>query len=241
MKDMTMPPLPGSAAYFLDFDGCLVELAARPDAVVVPRGLTPLLARLGARGALALVSGRSVAELRRALPGLSVAMAGSHGAEHARGRGRIARLAVDRAVLARAVAAVRDAAAPIPGLLVEVKPVAVALHFRAAPAQAGRAAEIMAAVAQGAPGFHLHHGKMLIEMRPDGIGKGDAVGRFLRAEPFRGRTPVVMGDDLTDEPAFAVANRHGGVSIKVGPGPSCARHRLADPAAVRRYLTWAAA
>lgn len=236
-----MPPHPARAAYFLDFDGCLVALARQPDAVVVPVGLVALLNRLHRRagGALALVSGRSIADLVGMLPGLVVPMIGSHGAERLWRRGRVERLDIDRTVLDRAIERVTDVARTAPGFLVEVKPVAVGLHYRADPSLAEKAGHAMSGIAEDAPGFHLHPSKQLIELRPDGVGKGQAVAALLTEPPFRGRKPVVFGDDLTDEPAFALANRRGGVSVKVGSGRTAARHRLADPSRVRQVLsTW---
>jgi trehalose 6-phosphate phosphatase len=67
---------------------------------------------------------------------------------------------------------------------------------------------------------------MVVELRPDGIGKGNAVQDLMRVPPFQRRIPVMFGDDATDEPAFALANRMGGLSVKVGPGATLARHRL---------------
>ncbi|QBY00357.1 trehalose-phosphatase [Rhodophyticola sp. CCM32] len=238
-----MPPHPARAAYFLDFDGCLVAIAPRPDAVVIPRGLVQMLDRLYHRagGALALVSGRAIADLQGFLPGLNVPMVGCHGAEHARGRGRVTRLRVDRDILAQAIAALHAAAGPVPGFLVEVKPVSVGLHYRANPALEPEAEAIMGRIAKAAPGFHLHQSKQMIELRPDGADKGQAVAKLLSEASFQGRCPVVMGDDLTDEPAFAQANRRGGVSVKIGQGATAARHRLRDPQQVRHWLNiWGA-
>ncbi len=236
-----MPPHPDRPAYFLDFDGCLVDLAPHPDAIRVPRGVVATLARLHAQsgGALALISGRPLADLMRFLPGLTVPMVGSHGAERRWGR-RVARLRVDQDVLAKARARLQAVAAKHPGYFVEIKPVAVGLHYGADLTLASHAAETMAEIAAEASGFHLHPSKNMIELRPDGIGKDSGLRALMSDLPFRGRVPVVMGDDLTDEPAFQIANARGGVSVKVGPGTSAARHRLASPALVRETLAvWA--
>lgn len=231
--------LPARPAVFLDFDGCLVDLAPTPDAARVPRGLPPLLHRVHrlADGALALVSGRPVAQLRAFLPGLHCIMVGSHGAERWDGQGAVARAAVNPATLAHVKARAAEIIGTTQGLIFEDKPVAVGLHYRGAPQHFDRLQGEAEALVAGSPGFHLHHGKMVMELRPDGIGKGQAVAALLRSEPFRGRSPVMMGDDATDEPAFAIANAHGGVSVKVGPGPTCATRRVGSPAQVRRLLT----
>jgi trehalose 6-phosphate phosphatase len=127
-----------------------------------------------------------------------------------------------------------------PGLLLERKPVGLGLHYRGAPDRAGAVTALAEALLPGLPGFHAHHGKMVIELRPDGIGKGHALRDLMRSAPFQGRHPVMFGDDATDEPAFAVANTMGGLSVKIGPGPTVARHRLANPHHLRRLLArWA--
>lgn len=228
-------------AIFLDFDGCLVNIAARPQDVVVPRTLPPLLDRLHrlTGGALAIVSGRSVGELRRFVPGLEATLCGSHGAERLRGS-RVERLRVDRDALAAAAALAEREIGSEPGLIVERKPVGLGLHYRGAPSRAGDVEALAAALLGGLPGYHAHRGKMVIELRPNGVGKGGVVADLMRAPRFRGRVPVMMGDDRTDEPAFEVVNRLGGLTVKIGPGWTAARARLGAPAEVRRLLAaWA--
>lgn len=238
-----MDRLPTRPAVFLDFDGCLVDLAPTPDGVQVPRGLGALLHRVHRvnGGAVALVSGRPVAQLRAFLPGLHCVMVGSHGAERWNGQGAIARVPIDMDVLARMKARGAEIIGTTPGLIFEDKPVAVGLHYRGAPQHFDCLRVEAEALIADSPGFHLHHGKMVMELRPDGIGKGNAVEELLHKGTFRGRVPVMMGDDATDEPAFAVANRHGGVSVKVGPGITCATRRVGSPVQVRRILSTLAA
>ncbi len=230
-------------AIFLDFDGCLVDLAPRPQDVVVPCRLPQVLVRLNAAtgGALALVSGRPVHELRRFVPGLDAFFCGSHGAERGRRGGPVARLAVDGAALEQAAAQAEAAVSDIRGLLVERKPVGIGLHYRGAPKRRAEVEDLAGRLLASLPDYHAHHGKMVIELRPDGIGKGHAVAEFMRSPRFRGRVPAMFGDDATDEPAFDEVNRLGGLSVKVGKGPTGARVRLASPTAVRRLLAhWAA-
>ncbi|MEO6927754.1 MAG: trehalose-phosphatase, partial [Casimicrobiaceae bacterium] len=85
-------------------------------------------------------------------------------------------------------------------------------------------------------GFHLQAGKRLLEIRPEGRDKGTAIRDFMKESPFRGRVPVFIGDDRTDEHGFAVVRSLKGIAIKVGDGPTIANHRLDDVAAVRRWL-----
>lgn len=232
------PDLPDDAALFLDFDGCLVDIAPRPDAVVVPGDLPRRLRRLHDRldGALALVSGRDVAELRRWLPDFPGAVAGSHGAELCRD-GRVIETThrADLDVTALHADAAR-AAAGHPAILVERKPHGVALHYRADPTLKGVVEGAMEALARAHPGMVLQPAKMAVELRPAGVGKGAAVERLMGAFPFAGRVPVYAGDDLTDEEAMAAAQARGGFGIKIGAGETVGRFRLAEPSALAAWL-----
>ena len=231
------PPGPADAdwALFLDIDGTLLDLAPRPEAVVVPAALPPLLDTLTHHlsGALALVSGRSLDGIDRLFPGRRDA-AGSHGAEW-RQDAREHSLPADwlAGLLPRLG---RDIALP-PGLRLEPKACALALHYPRHPAaepQVRRLAERLAALSPER--LRILAGKQVIELLPDGIDKGQAIERFLALPPYAGRRPVFVGDDRTDEDGFAAVNRRDGISVKVGPEPTAARHRLASPAEVRHWL-----
>lgn len=236
--DAGPPDLPGDAALFLDFDGCLVEIAPRPDAVVVPPDLPGRLARLHRRlgGAVALISGRGIADLRRHLPGFPGAIAGSHGAELSLDGRRIEATHGAKIDLAGLHAAARDLATPHPALLVEAKPHGVALHYRADPALRGFVEDAMTRLAAAFPGMALQPARMALELRPAGVGKDAALARLIGLDGFAGRMPVYAGDDLTDEPAIAEAQARGGFGIRIGGGRTVARHRLPDPAALARWL-----
>jgi trehalose 6-phosphate phosphatase len=128
-------------------------------------------------------------------------------------------------------------AAKHPALVLEDKGVNLALHFRAAPQLRAEVQDAARALAAGLGGeFEVQLGKMVVELRPSGKDKGVAIAEFLDEPPFKGRTPVFVGDDLTDEFGFALINRVGGHSVKVGEGESAARWRLPDSAAVRAWL-----
>lgn len=226
-------------ALFLDFDGTLVELAPTPEAIVVPERLGPLLEawrdRLG--GALALVSGRSLDSLRRHIP-LALAMAGSHGAEWRDSDGRTGAIA-DVCPAFERLKSRLISYAQTQGLLYEDKGRALALHFRQAPEKReALEREIEREAGPVAQSIKLIRGNGVRELHPVGVDKGAALARFMQAEhePFRGRRPVYIGDDTTDEDAFAWVNAHGGVSIKVGAGPTRATERLADPRTVLDFL-----
>lgn len=238
------PPLPSpDRALFLDVDGTLVEIAAAPDAVRVPDGLVPLLERLerGLGGALALVSGRTIAMLDTLFAPLRLAAAGNHGLERRRADGRLIRPAPSPAVSA-ARAAMGNFAHDHRGVILEDKALSVALHFRNAPDAAEDAlalAERVAADSGG--GLFVQRGKMMVELRPPGGDKGSVIADFMREPPFAGRLPVFVGDDVTDEHGFAVVNGMGGVSIRVGTnGATAAHHRLNDVSSLRDWLDGAA-
>lgn len=225
------------AALFLDFDGTLVELADTPDSILVPFELRHLLGRLSARleGRLALVSGRPIADLDRHVGQTAIARSGSHGLELelAGGGGRSARVP---AGLDQAQRSVAEFAAARPGLLVENKPAGVALHYRLAPQLAAEAEQFMTDVG-ACTGLDVQLGKMVAELRPAGPDKGSAI-RELMAEPgFAGARPVFVGDDQTDEHAFAAAAAMGGAGILVGPPrPTAASWRLAGVSEVALWL-----
>lgn len=235
------PPPAGGAkrwALFLDLDGTLLAIADAPDRVQVNAGLRALIRvlRRALGGAVALVSGRDVADVERLFPRLRLSIAGLHGIERRDAHGVLHRGRVPR-ILSQLRARLVEAAGRHAGLLLEDKQFALALHYRRAPRLAGFAHRLVAALAAKTRGrFQLQRGKRVAELRPTGCDKGTAIGEFMRESPFRGRTPVFVGDDATDECGFMVVNREYGISVKVGPGRTCARWRLRDVAAVHAWL-----
>jgi trehalose 6-phosphate phosphatase len=220
-------------ALFLDFDGTLVALADHPDEVTPPTELRRLLPALQQRLnlALAVVSGRPLRQLERHLPP-GLALAGIHGGEW-----RWPGQAPQRAATANLDPARRYLAdwQPPPGVWIEDKDLALAVHYRARP-EAAALCEQHAAAAAADAGARLMAGKQVIEIKPRGIDKGAALQRFMAAAPFAGRLPVFVGDDVTDEDGFAAAQALGGIGIKVGPGDSQARHRFHDIEEVFEWL-----
>lgn len=240
------PPLPhrGSPwALFLDVDGSLLEFAADPSGVHVPRTLLDLLQRLrdALDGALALVSGRGIDDLDRLFAPLRLPAAGIHGCELRDADGTHRTLGLDQGLAARLHASARELAAALPGVLLEPKHAAVALHYRQAPALAAQVHEGAARIVAALPGIALQPGAMVCELKPADVDKGRAVDALRTAAPFRGRTPVFVGDDLTDEHAFAAVNRADGLSVLVGARPSAARYALPAPADVQAWLRHVAA
>ena len=234
-----LPEPTGDWAFFLDVDGTLLEHAERPDAVRPGEAVFRLLARLerATGGALALISGRSVSDMDALFAPLRLLVAGQHGVERRDARGTVHRHASSAAALPGVAARIADFVAHRPGLLLENKGNSLALHYRLAPQFASAAqAAVREAARRLGEGFEVLGGKMVVELKPSGRDKGSAIEEFMREPPFRGRKPVFIGDDATDEYGFGVVNRLGGESVKVGPGPSAARWRIADAPAVRAWL-----
>lgn len=231
-----VPRLDSASALFLDFDGTLVDIAPAPDRVVVEPGLVASLGSLARcmGGALGIVSGRPIAEVDRWLAPLQLPVAGIHGAERRSADGAVRRIALSGL---DAVAEAAERVATLhPGLRVERKGVAVALHYRLAPQHEADCLAAMADAVSRDPGLHLMRGKMVVEVLPNGVSKGHAIDAFLAEPPFAGRRPVFLGDDVTDEHGFAAVQRLGGEAVKVGPGDTIAALRLGSPDNVRRWL-----
>jgi trehalose 6-phosphate phosphatase len=240
-RDLSFPPadLIDGASLFLDFDGTLVELAARPEAVVVDAALTGLLDRLADRldGRVALVSGRSIDQLDGFLgdAGGAIGLIGSHGAETRLAGGAIVR--PDRpASLDAAAQLFADRFGGRDGVVIEAKSLGVGLHYRLDPSAEDEAHAIAEAFA-AAHDLEVQHGKMMVELRLPGHDKGAAIAALLDRAPFAGHPPVFLGDDLTDEPGFVACARHDGAGVLVGDARDTAAHyRLPNVAAVHNWL-----
>ncbi|PSJ39578.1 trehalose-phosphatase [Allosphingosinicella deserti] len=240
MSELLPPPPPDlldGAALFLDFDGTLVELAETPDAISVPDHLHSLLDRLGRAlsGSLAIISGRAISDLERHLGPLPIAVSGSHGLELRTAEGQMGPVPAP-ATLAVARDEIRQFAADAPGVIVEDKPASVALHYRGAPDREADAVALAGGLA-ARTGLTVQAGKMVVELRPAGADKGDALRRLMAEPAFANKRPVFVGDDLTDEHAFVAAKEMGGAGILVGPSrETAAAWRLDDVAAVAAWL-----
>ena len=242
MVQLSLPEPRADWALFLDFDGSLVELAATPDAVHVADDLLRLLEELETHldGALAIVSGRPIAQLDDYLAPHRFPTAGLHGLERRRSDGLLVPAPARSDQLANIAAGLEAFAAAHPAVLIEDKGVTIALHYRGAPQLEDACRAIMQDLAaQCGDDMVLLAGKMVFEIKPANVDKGQVIDAFVAEAPFAGRIPVFCGDDVTDEPGFAAANRHGGVSIRVGAptaGSTIARFRVTDVGALFAWL-----
>ena len=233
-------PLPaGPWCLFLDVDGTLLELADSPGGVAVDEALMPLLRRLrdAAGGAVALVSGRTISNLDGLLGSTWLPIAGLHGCERrdARGELHVAPIALEQ--LAEVREGLKRLTARHPGLLLEDKGAGLALHFlKARELEHELRAEVALLAAPLVPRFALLDGHAVIEVKPAAHTKDSAVSAFMEEAPFRGRTPIFIGDDVTDYGGFTAVRRFdGGLAIAVGPRVK-SEWWLQDPRAVRGWL-----
>ena len=233
-------PLDDRCALFLDIDGTLLEFAPTPDGVVVDRELADLLTALGRAldGAVALITGRTLANVDKLFRGTKQLVAGLHGSERRSADGSVYRHERAAKELAQLRADMARFAARHKGLMFEDKGTTFAIHYRRAPALASIVHRTLRRHTAHASivGWHLQRGKGILELRPEGRDKGTTIVDYLREPPFEGRKPVFVGDDLTDEFGFDAVAALGGQAVKVGPGPTSATHRLPDVSAVREWL-----
>jgi trehalose 6-phosphate phosphatase len=237
-----LPPVPPSASsdwcLFLDVDGTLIELSDTPFDTIADDALKALLGNLSQRfgGALALVSGRSIEYLDALFAPLHLPSAGLHGVERRLATGVMhgasfadSRLDVTRAALAAVVQR-------HPGTLLEDKGRTVGVHYRMAPQFEPAVRESVAQIAaELGSDYHVQAGNMMLEIKPRGFTKGQAIEGFLQEAPFAGRKPVFAGDDLTDLDGFRAVEAGGGFSVGVGERVH-GTYQLADPAAVHAWL-----
>jgi len=227
-------------ALYLDIDGTVLDIAETPDATEVPDFVVPLLAQLGRKvdGAIAFVSGRPIAAIDTLFRPLKLAAVGVHGGEIRMPDGQ---LIADQRLSSQLQAVeplLQRAMQQIPGAALENKQCVIALHYRRAP-QRGREVLNAAELVVGSLGseFALSLGKCVVEIRARHLTKGAGLRQLMEQPPFRGRVPIFAGDDTSDEDAFEVVNRLGGISVRVGEvGPTAARYRLADPQQLRGWL-----
>ena len=238
VKRAQRPPWPPEPAVFLDLDGTLIEIARRPDAVTRTRRLEALLARLpvAVGNAIAIVSGRTVADVDRVLGPHRLAVAGIHGLERRSVGGQVRRIALKLDWMHGARDAMERFVKAHPGLMLENKGVSLALHYRNCPELENTVRDFVAHLDLPVAAERLQ-GRKVVEVKPWQVNKGTAIRAYMSEPPFAGRTPVFVGDDVTDESGFLVVNEFGGVSVKVGDGPTAANWTLPGVSQVLGWLT----
>jgi trehalose 6-phosphate phosphatase len=223
-----------TTALLLDIDGTLLDIVPRPEDVVVPETLKDALSRLQhlSGGALALISGRPLAQIDQLFSPLRLPAVGTHGAE----------LRIDPLQAATASpplpAGLRQALAKLAtgNVRFEDKTASAALHYRQAPEQEQALLEGASKILRTFPGFELLRGKAIVEIKSKAFDKGTAFAAIMQAAPFAGRTPLFIGDDTTDEAIFARLAAFRGIGISVGKTMTGAAYSLPSPAAVRLWL-----
>jgi trehalose 6-phosphate phosphatase len=236
----TIPVDLADTAILLDVDGTLLDIAPRPHDVMVSDQLRAMLRRLSHRlgGALGLISGRSLADIDSIFAPLRLPAVGGHGAE-------IRAAAHNEAVRMRTAPIdkpLKQRFAEIgqlgPGIIVEDKGYSIAIHYRLAPQFAGAVIRSVAAICDryGCEGLSILPGKSVIEIKPRGFDKGSGLKELMSVPPFAGRKPIFVGDDVTDEAAFAMLPRYAGIGVSVGGIVPGASFNFDGPKDVRLWL-----
>jgi trehalose 6-phosphate phosphatase len=236
----SLVPHLGETAILLDIDGTLLDLAPTPREVWVPPGLAETLAGLLERtsGALALVSGRSLNDIDLIFAPKQFPAVGGHGAEM--------RLSTDNeAVAAHAppmdkelklrLAAIAKLS---PGILLEDKGYSLALHYRLAPHAEKAIYEAVSLIRADLPNAPIEvlPGKSVCEIKHSGFNKASGVRELMKHEPFKGRRPLFIGDDVTDETVFAIMPDMQGLAFSVGRRAQGVAGHFDEPSDVRAFL-----
>ncbi len=227
----------GAYGFFFDFDGTLTEIAETPGAVVVEERARQALEILleAASGAVAIVTGREIDAIDRFLAPLKLPAAGVHGYERRNGGTTVSAPGAEESAARSVEKVLSSFVSHNPGLLLEKKRGAFALHYRLRPETESLCLSLVEDLSGRLSDVVLTRGKMVVEMRLHTATKGTAIQDFMKEPPFVGRLPFFAGDDVTDEDAFAAVNALGGISIKVGPGETAAQARACN---VDEFLTW---
>lgn len=238
MTDLGIPCPPERLAVFLDFDGTLADIVDHPDDVRLPPKTAEALAKLETRtsGAVAIVTGRPIAQIDALVAPLILPVAGVHGMSRRSFDGTLHNTKHDATLFAEAQARLTRLHLELSDTMIEVKPASVAFHYRRRPDLAGSIAENIHDALGDLEGFDILHGKMVVEVKAGHAHKGDAIRAFMAEAPFAGRIPLFAGDDVTDEFGFAAVRELDGIAVKIGPGETAASWRADDPDQFRDWL-----
>jgi trehalose 6-phosphate phosphatase len=239
LGEISLVPDLRKCAILLDIDGTILDLAPSPQQIWVPTGLRQTLAILGdlTCGALALVSGRALHDIDLIFSPLELAAIGGHGAElrAVAGAEPLQRVGSLSAALKRKLASVSELG---PGILVEDKGYSLALHYRLAPEKADAVRMAVDSICADIPrdSVEILPGKLVLEIKPVGVNKAEAVCELMNCPPFAGRNPIFIGDDTTDEPVFGVVSQFGGLGFCVGRVVATVNGHFDKPESVRGWL-----
>jgi len=227
-------------AILLDIDGTLLDFAPTPREVWVPPSLRESLARLRDRtgGAVAFVSGRSLSDMDLIFAPLEFPAIGGHGAEFRPvpgDDGAPSPLPPLAPAIKKKFALIRDIS---PGIILEDKVHSLAIHFRLAPDAECEVHRAVTAICANFPPdtVEVLPGKAVVEIKQSGFNKGTAVRELMSYPPFRGRRPIFIGDDVTDELVFPVLNEFDGIGFSVGRRVEGAQGCFDSPHDVRNWL-----
>jgi trehalose 6-phosphate phosphatase len=228
-----------TSAVLLDVDGTLLDLADTPHSVAVPQRLKHALKALELQGggATSFVSGRSMADLDRLFAPLRLAAVAGHGAE-LRARGGAAPQSYGAAIPSEFRQRLVEFGASHEGVIVEDKGYSIALHYRLVPQWGASVHAAVVAICADYPQCELDvlAGKFVVEVKPSGFNKGTGIRELMKSAPFRGRRPIFIGDDVTDEAAFAVLPEFGGLGFSVGRALPGVAGYFQTPSDVRAWL-----
>jgi trehalose 6-phosphate phosphatase len=237
-----MPPVSVAdlkeSAILLDVDGTVLDIAPTPQKVAVPASLPDTLRRLTELigGALALVSGRSLTDLDHLFAPLRLTAVAGHGAEFRLSRepncDRGPALPLEPSFKRK----FSEIALLAPGILVEDKGYAIALHYRLAPEKETVVREAVARLCAGDPSIEMLPGKYVVEVKKRGFSKATGVRDLMTHPPFVGRRPIFIGDDIADESVFAIMPEFDGLAFSVGNAVSGVDGHFEGPPAVRDWL-----
>jgi len=237
---MTLPipqniAFPAHMALFLDFDGTLASFKDDPDAVYLSLAQKQLLIALRERldGALALISGRDLRDLSKRVP-QELWRLGNHGlfkaAPNAPAPESLAEFPADL------LSSIEASLSEISGTRIERKGPVIAIHHRSNPSAGTQIANAISVHLPNSGEYCVQSGHCVVEVKPRGANKGKALIAQMQHAPFQGRTPIMIGDDTTDEDGFIACTKLGGFGIKIGDGPTEASYRIGDIPTLYTYL-----
>ena len=224
-------------AIFLDVDGTLIPHADHPDSIVLPKNLKFILYGLRNKlnGALALISGRMIKDVQNIFCPLKLYLSGIHGLEYSYNLEQYSINSKEDFPL-KLYEELYKFSKDYPGIMIEKKNISVALHYRHAPGIENKAVKIINRLITGT-NLKLLKGNKVLELVPKNTNKGKAINYFMNKHPFLNKTPIFIGDDITDEYGFKFVNNVGGYSIKVGyKSNTLANFFIKDTKSVLKFL-----